>query len=201
MTFHDSLRDISTTLNWEHWQSAIPLLQFPSDWYIRLHPPFGGAMVRFTARKGEAEVSVYLDCHKILGSEPTPYWEIYPAAGGDTARFALNDTPNLLSGIAASLAEQLTPPPLQSLWLLEALTDHPFWIPWYDKTHAQVIRASSEDEARTLAQVNAGDETTNWKGGERQEDYPAWLSPSASSCTKLDLSGPAAFILSDHRSA
>jgi hypothetical protein len=39
-----------------------------------------------------------------------PYWEIHPL-GGDVGRFLLNETDELLAGIAESIREQTRPTP------------------------------------------------------------------------------------------
>ena len=85
------------------WQEEIPNISFPSDWEIRIIPPFGGAIVRFLAIKGDRQVSVYLDCYDRLGIYGSPYWEIYPNTSGDVDRLSMNDVDGLLQGIKESL--------------------------------------------------------------------------------------------------
>ena len=92
---------------WRELATDIPELQFPSDWKIRIIPPFGGATVRFTVDYDLAHVSIYLDHYSRLGCMDYPYWEIYPAVGGDTDRFKMQDTEELLKAIEESLAYQI----------------------------------------------------------------------------------------------
>lgn len=89
------------------WANNIPYLELPNDWIIKVIPA-GLAMIRFlitTKDKMPNRVSIYLDCHNILGHFPGPYWEVYKVDGG-CARFAIDDTQGLLKGIADAL-EQL----------------------------------------------------------------------------------------------
>lgn len=91
----------------DFWQKKIPFLKFPEGWEILMRPPMLGAMVRFSvrdSRSGKNEVSVYLDCHEMLGAWSKPYWEAYPGApGGDTGRCLMEDTEELLKMIKAGL--------------------------------------------------------------------------------------------------
>lgn len=80
-----------------------PILHFPKSWGVQQVPPFGGAAVRFIVHKNGRHISVYLDVSNALGSMPRPYWEIYPAADGDTARCYYNETEELIKLIKASL--------------------------------------------------------------------------------------------------
>ncbi len=96
---------------WRERRELIPTLSFPSAWRVRILPPFAGATVRFEVQRDEDHkwISVYLDFDHALGyygalHAPEPYWEIYPAADGSTARFGLNDGEALLGAIALSLA-------------------------------------------------------------------------------------------------
>lgn len=82
------------------------------------------------------------------------------------------------------------------LWLLRPIVKYGKfdpWEPWYDKCFGFVIRASSELEARGIANQNAGDEN-------REIDSP-WLNPKYSSCTELEQKGPVELVIKDFRSA
>lgn len=78
--------DLGGLLEYNKWSNKIPFINFPNNWSVRFVPPFAGAFVRFHVKdENDNAVSVYLDCHDILGSlnlitidEPVPYWEIYP---------------------------------------------------------------------------------------------------------------------------
>lgn len=89
------------------WQDKLPFLQFKPDWLVRIVPPFVGAVIRFKVRKnttpGHQNVSIYFDAFNHLGSMRNPYWEVYPAADGDTARFHLGEESEMMEEIEASL--------------------------------------------------------------------------------------------------
>jgi hypothetical protein len=57
------------------WIEYIPIFNFPSEWGIKVVPPFGGAVIRFQVFYNYMMVSVYLDCHDNLGFENQPYFE------------------------------------------------------------------------------------------------------------------------------
>lgn len=84
------------------------------------------------------------------------------------------------------------------LWLLHpqknlSSNDNP-WIPWYDKYFGFVIRASSEESARMIADeaASASDENRN---------HHPWLDPKYSSCVELLAEGPAEVIIADFAAA
>ncbi len=98
-------RILEQTMAWRQRAQLVPFMKFPADWEIRMTPPFAGADARFQVRKGKASVSVYLDFDGNLGAMDEPYWEIHPL-GDDCARYLLNETDDLLAGIAESIREQ-----------------------------------------------------------------------------------------------
>jgi len=82
----------------------LPFIKFKEDWLIQLVPPFGGADVRFIAKKGNNEVSVYFDSKNRLGFMDAPYWEAYPLQGdAETARFFKDEIEGLIDFIEDSL--------------------------------------------------------------------------------------------------
>ena len=87
------------------WFDKVPYVDFDSDMQARAVPPFGGALVRYSVKKGEARVSVYLDADNSLGCWEGPYWEIYPY-DDDTMRYDIEDTKGLVEGIRHSLKQQ-----------------------------------------------------------------------------------------------
>ena len=89
------------------WIDKIPAISFPPDWEIKIIPPFGGAIVRFIACKGQHSVSVYMDGYDRLGFWNDPYWEAYPH-DGDVFRCALADTDGLLNAIRESFEQMET---------------------------------------------------------------------------------------------
>ena len=101
--------NMEDSLEWRKWVDKIPFLTLP-NWEIKPIPPFAGALVRFQFKKGDKTVSGYLDVTNSLGiwtddaGDPEPYWEIYPAADGDTFRCALDQTFALEHAIAEALA-------------------------------------------------------------------------------------------------
>lgn len=103
-------RDIESEFEWRKWAQEIPALQFKSDWLVKVIPPYAGAVARFLVfhkLNPKEQVSVYLDCYNQLGFMDKPYWEIYPAKDGDTERFNIEDTANLIQAIDDSLTERL----------------------------------------------------------------------------------------------
>jgi hypothetical protein len=92
---------------WRKWMKEIPAINFPSEWNVKIIPPFGGAIARFHVSVGEASVSVYLDCYDELGIVGMPYWELYPDHEGDNYRCDMYETDELIKEIQKSLNEQL----------------------------------------------------------------------------------------------
>lgn len=87
------------------WMEEIPYISFPFDWEIKITPPNVGAVVRFRVKKGDAEVSIYLDCYDNLGYYGSPYWEVYPYKE-DVFRCDMLDTESLLRAIGESISWQ-----------------------------------------------------------------------------------------------
>lgn len=90
-----------------------------------------------------------------------------------------------------------------TLWLLsvaETTEADAVWSTWYDKNFGFVVRASSEEEARALAQAEARRyDTEGHSHGIEPDD--AWLKPSLTSCTRLLEEGSVGIILRDYRGA
>jgi len=89
------------------WMEKIPPIKFPSHWFIKITPPFAGAVIRFRVsltKDFEHDVSIYLDCYDSLGYFGEPYWEVYPH-DGDTYRCAMHDIDDLLKAISDGLGE------------------------------------------------------------------------------------------------
>lgn len=87
----------------------IPYIKFPPELEVKLIYPFGGAAARFIARLPDKKktVSVYLDINSSLGCMDSMYWEIYPAADGDIARFIMGDEEKeMFEAILESLNEE-----------------------------------------------------------------------------------------------
>ena len=111
-TMNDFEREIAATGEMRRlmleYGEKIPFINFPSDWSVRLLPPFAGAVVRFCVKKGDNEVSVFLDCEQKLGlygeDGKDPYWEIYPYIdSGDVIRCDMDDVDKLIELINESL--------------------------------------------------------------------------------------------------
>ena len=107
MKYEDFLKvyEVERIMEYTNWCGEIPYITFPSDWQVQVIPPFAGAVVRFKIKKGDASVSIYLDCYDILGCYGQPYWEVYPHED-DVFRCDMEDTETLLRAIAESIAEQ-----------------------------------------------------------------------------------------------
>lgn len=92
---------------WDKWKVEIPFLKFPSEWHVKIIPPFTGAIIRFWVKKDLSmphPVSVYLDCYDRLGCcGGKPYWEVYPDMDGGTSRHLMNETEDLIQTIGDAL--------------------------------------------------------------------------------------------------
>lgn len=86
------------------------------------------------------------------------------------------------------------------LWLLENNKDlaegnNP-WKPWYDKSFAMIVRAETEEQARDIANEEAGDENNEL------DSVPApWKDPSYSTCVELTAEGEAGLIIQEFMQA
>lgn len=96
---------LGALLEWDKWAHEIPYIPFDADMCVKIIPPYMGAMVRFlVSRKGHTSgVSVYLDCHRVLGISP-PSWEIFPVEGG-AVRVDIQDVDGLLEKIRLGLKD------------------------------------------------------------------------------------------------
>lgn len=86
------------------WCWRVPELRLDPGWKIQPRPATMGALLRFQVNN---RISVYLDVEGNLGHygypDDEPYWEIYPDADGDNARFALNDIDGLYESLKAAV--------------------------------------------------------------------------------------------------
>lgn len=96
------------------------------------------------------------------------------------------------------------------LWLLRPHTEvlargRSPWRPWFEKVFGVVVRASSEEEARALAQSEAGSEGLGIYQGlglaSEQVAKAVWPDPLFTACDRLLEEGPPAVILVDRREA
>jgi hypothetical protein len=108
------MRDINKYVNDEFYRKcseAIPIIHFPSDWGVKIIPPFGGAVARFLISKDGATVSVYADFDSSLGyyvdrdGADMPYWEIYPY-DEDVYRCDIDNVDDLMLRIGQSIRQQ-----------------------------------------------------------------------------------------------
>lgn len=91
---------------WREWSKRIPYIALKPEWYIRITPPFGGAMARFfISDNSNNSVSVYLDCFDRLGCSGEPYWEVFPYQD-DVGRCVMADTDELVRMIEVGLNQQ-----------------------------------------------------------------------------------------------
>jgi len=75
------------------------------------------------------------------------------------------------------------------------------WEPWYDKSFGFIINADTEEEARNIANQNAGDENRGeFFGKEIAKTREPWLSSKYSSCVLLSTHGPG-LVMRDFASA
>ncbi|HDY89355.1 MAG TPA: hypothetical protein ENH82_14715 [bacterium] len=80
------------------------------------------------------------------------------------------------------------------LWLLKPIDEESVpWNPWYDKCFGFVIRTTTEEKARKIADENHGDENRDTKN--------PWLNPELSSCEPLTIMGSEGIVIKDFASA
>lgn len=99
--------DVQDAEEWTRWLREIPTIQFPSYWFVRMSPPFNGAIVRFRVSLDgdrEHEASVYLDCYDRIGCFGAPYWEVYPY-GDDVGRVAMTDVAGLMEMLIVAVKQ------------------------------------------------------------------------------------------------
>lgn len=85
--------------------------------------------------------------------------------------------------------------PAETIWVLRPRDDRDCewdpWSPWYDKNFGFIVTAETEEEAREIAQNNAGDETTRVTGDpfgdgrEYERGVPVWTDPELSICAPI----------------
>jgi hypothetical protein len=104
--------EVEHAQRWQDEVARLPWIQFPSDWKVKLIPPYGDAVVRFLVTLPDGkEKSVYHDSRASLGlyfgdgDEPIPYWEVYPV-NGDIGRCGTGEVELLLEMIAEGSEEQ-----------------------------------------------------------------------------------------------
>ena len=89
------------------WAKEIPALHFEKEWDVKIIPPFGGAVVRFTIKYNNKHVSVYFDAYSELGymvdedDNPIPYFEYYD--GEDCYRYYLHESGKMMEDIKSFL--------------------------------------------------------------------------------------------------
>lgn len=92
------------------------------------------------------------------------------------------------------------------LWLLRPVkglpdNDNP-WKPWYDKTFGFVVRAETEEAARNLADMEAGEENQGeFLGNKIADTKNPWIDAKYSTCIELTADGEPKVIIEDHASA
>jgi hypothetical protein len=70
------------------------------------------------------------------------------------------------------------------------------WCPWYDKAFGFVVRAETEEEARAMADRNAGDENH-----EISYLIKPWIDARYSSCVELTPEGGQGLVMRDFQGA
>lgn len=103
MTIFEARRTVENAEKWMDIVDQIPAINFPKEWNVKIIPPFCGAVARFLAEMGDRSVSVYLDWYSQLGCMSQPYYEVYPNIDGDTSRFLLHETEEMMRTIQVSL--------------------------------------------------------------------------------------------------
>jgi hypothetical protein len=104
--------------------------------------------------------------------------------------------------------DQLKRSSIMKIWLLKPVDHLPDrmspWFPGGNTIHGFVVRASSEEKARSIADENAGWENSgkSWNSLARQNilgksEHP-WLDPELSICVELIADGKEEVILKDY---
>jgi len=93
--------------NWQKWIHEIPYISFPSEWSVKVIPPYNGSIIRFLVKlKTEPDshrISVFLDCYDVQGSVGYPYWKIYPDKEGCPLRIPMNNVDEFLTELNEAL--------------------------------------------------------------------------------------------------
>jgi len=111
------LHEMKETFEWNKWSNEIPFLSMKEDWEVKIIPPYGVGVARFLIKKDEASVSIYLDCYRMAGATPKPYWEIFPHEYQTfedaemegmwiAKRYYLDESEELVDGIEESIQNQ-----------------------------------------------------------------------------------------------
>ena len=91
------------------------------------------------------------------------------------------------------------------LWILRPVNGLPHgddpWEPWYDKAFGFVVRASTEEAARALADADAGDENRGQYQNNTIVTFKPWLDAKYSTCEELQAEGEESVLMSDVHSA
>ena len=99
--------EVENEYEFRKWMQKIPALHFKPEWNVKIIPPFGGAIARFTIDYNNRHISCYLDCYDELGYYGKPYWEIYPYTYEDgeidVFRCDMEDTYTLITKIEKEL--------------------------------------------------------------------------------------------------
>jgi hypothetical protein len=88
------------------------------------------------------------------------------------------------------------------LWLLRPMdglekNDNP-WEPWFDRAFGFVVRAATEEDARYLANAEAGAENRSARLGRPIADTKQpWLDAKYSTCVELRPEGAAGVVMED----
>lgn len=89
---------IESKEKWRKICEQIPSLNFKKEWNVKIIPPFGGALSRFTIDYNGNHVSIYLDWYNCLGYEDVPYWGLYPFKD-DTKWYYLEEIEEFMNDI------------------------------------------------------------------------------------------------------
>lgn len=93
-------RELERKEGWREWAKEIPMIKFPSHWYVKILPPFAESIVRFWiyTKLHNHPVSVYLD-------PEDQEWEVHPCVESpdNTFRCDMNDIKALLGAIEKAL--------------------------------------------------------------------------------------------------
>ena len=85
------------------WSMKMPYFKMKDDWEIRVAPPFGGAVARFSIKGLNKEASIYFDVDDSLACVGEPYWELMFTNADDVERFLFDEFDSLYKRLCEEL--------------------------------------------------------------------------------------------------
>ena len=100
--------DVESINEYREWGNKLPSFNFDKEWNVKIIPPFGCAIIRFSISYNNKWASVYFDAYSELGymyneitNEPIPYFEFYD--GEDCHRYLIDESEEMMDDIRKHL--------------------------------------------------------------------------------------------------